>query len=403
MAEFSSRQKYERPLPARSASEGQNRPERENAADSLKIIAMTKLEALVSLNMVGEIGSIRLGKLLDYFGKFENVFSAASEKLIAVAGISENVANRIHTFKAEDLSKELETAQKLGLEIITLDDADYPENLRNIPSPPIVLYVKGRIEKEDSLSIGIVGSRRASYYGLSSAEKFAADLACCGLTIVSGMARGIDTAAHKGALKAKGRTLAVIGSGFKNIYPEENIKLAEEISQNGAVISEFSINTQPLKENFPRRNRLISGLSLGTLVVEAARNSGALITADFALEQGKEVFCLPGRIDSIFSFGTNELIKQGAKLVAAKEDILEELLIPLAAGIEEVKIKNRLQDHLSDSESVLYGLIPAEPVSLDELLEKTSLQIPRAYEILLKLKMRKLIRQLPGKQFMRSN
>ncbi|MCU0651544.1 MAG: DNA-processing protein DprA [Candidatus Omnitrophica bacterium] len=364
---------------------------------------MTKLEALISLNMVGEIGSIRLGRLLDYFGKFENVFRASAEKLITIAGISENVANRIHTFKPEDLTRELESAQKLGLKIIILGDADYPEILKNIPSPPIVLYVKGKLEKEDNLAIGIVGSRRASYYGLSSAEKFAAELAGCGLTIVSGMARGIDTAAHRGALKMKGRTLAVIGSGFKHIYPEENIALAEEITANGAVISEFSINTQPFKENFPRRNRLISGLSLGTLVVEAARNSGALITADFALEQGKEVFCLPGRIDSPGSFGTNELIKQGAKLVSTKDDILEELQVPLRIGIKETKIKNRLQNHSAGSESALYDLIPTKPVFLDELLEKTGLQIPQAYEILLRLKMQKLIKQLPGKQFMRSN
>jgi len=364
---------------------------------------MNKFEALVSLNMVGEIGSIRLGKLLDYFGSFENIFSAAPEKLIAVSGISENVARRIRAFKKEDLDRELEAAKKLGLKIITLDDAEYPENLKNIPSPPLVLYVKGELEKEDNLSVGIVGSRKASYYGLSSAEKFSAELAQCGLTIVSGMARGIDTAAHRGALKAGGRTIAIIGSGFKNIYPEENIKLAEEIADHGAVISEFSLNTEPLRENFPRRNRVISGLSLGVLVVEAAKNSGALITADFALEQGREVFALPGKIDSDSSFGTNNLIKQGAKLVTVKEDILEELALPLAVNLSTTTVKNRLKQDASSEDAHLYSLISHEPVCFDEVLEKSSLNISQVYEILLRLQMKKLVKQLPGKQLIRSN
>jgi DNA processing protein len=360
---------------------------------------MTKLEALISLNMVGEIGSVRLDRLLKFFGKPENIFAVSPEKLIAIAGISENIANGIHSFREEDLVKELESAKKLGLKIITLDDEDYPENLKNIFSPPIVLYIKGKLEKEDKLAVAIVGSRRASYYGLSSAEKFAAELAGCGLTIISGMARGIDTAAHRGALKADGRTIAIIGSGFNHIYPEENQELAEKISQNGAVISEFPLAAKPLKENFPRRNRLISGLSLGVLVVEAARNSGALITADFALEQGREVFALPGRLDTPNSFGTNELIKQGAKLVSTKDDILEELQLPIAANLKE--IKNRLRPHLESKDSLLYGLIPSDPIALDEILEKTSLHISRVYEILLRLQMKKLIKQLPGKQFIR--
>jgi DNA processing protein len=249
---------------------------------------MTDFEALVSLNMVSDIGSIRLKKLLEYFGRPENILKASAERLTAVSGIGEKIARNIVSFKNKDLDRELKSAEKLGLRILTPDDAAYPENLRNITDPPIVLYVKGELKEQDKLSLAIVGSRRASFYGLSSAEKFAAALSACGFTVVSGMARGVDSYAHKGALKAGGRTIAVMGSGFRHIYPPENKKLAEEIAQKGAVVSEFPVDMKPLRENFPRRNRVISGLTLGTLVAEAAINSGALITADFALEQGRE-------------------------------------------------------------------------------------------------------------------
>jgi DNA processing protein len=264
-----------------------------------------------------------------------------------------------------------------------------------------VLYVKGELKEEDGLSIGIVGSRRASFYGLASAERFAADLSNRGFTIVSGMARGIDTSSHKGALKQSHRTLAVMGSGFKHIYPPENKRLAEEIARNGAVISEFPIDALPKKENFPRRNRVISGLSLGVLVIEAARNSGALITADFALEQGREVFALPGKFDSHTSFGTHTLIKQGAKLVSCVDDIIEELNIPAITNPEIPGIRDNRKVGAAKEESVLYGLISEDPIQLDEILEKTNLSIPAISDMLLKLQMKKLIQQLPGKQFIR--
>jgi len=370
---------------------------------------MTQLEALISLNMVGEIGGIRLGKLLKYFGKPENILKASSEKLMAVSGIGDKIAQQITSFKKEDLDKELALAKKLGIRIITQDDADYPQNLKNIYDPPIVLYVKGELKAEDKFSLGIVGSRRASYYGLNSAEKFAYELSERGFTIVSGMARGIDTSAHKGALRAGGRTIAVMGSGFNHLYPAENKKLAEEIAKNGAVISEFPCDTKPLPQNFPQRNRVISGLSLGILVVEAARNSGALITADFALEQGREVFALPGKVDSNTSFGTNGLIKQGAKLVSCVEDIVEEFdsiascVLPRVSK-EDSAIRNTpyaIPD-LLDTEAILYNSISEQPISLDELIEKTNLSVSSVSDMLLKLEMRKLIRQLPGKQFIRS-
>ena len=235
---------------------------------------MNRLEALVSLNKVAGIGSIRLKKLLEFFHKPENILKAPVEKLDAVSGIGVKIASQITALKKEDLAKEFAQATSLGLKIITLEDKEYPNNLKNIPDPPIILYVKGNIFDDDNFSIGIVGSRQASFYGLNNAWGFAFDLASKGVTIVSGLARGIGTSAHRGALKAGGRTLAVMGSGFSHVYPAENIELAEEISKRGAVISEFPINTLPHSFNFPRRNRVISGLTLGVLVVEAALNSG---------------------------------------------------------------------------------------------------------------------------------
>lgn len=356
---------------------------------------------MVVLNIAGGIGSFKLGKMLEFFGSPQDILKAPVEKLLAVSGIGENQARRIHSFKDKDLDKELKSTQKLGLKIITFEDADYPENLKNIPGLPIVLYVKGDITKEDNLAIGIVGSREASFYGLSAAAKFACELAVEGCTVVSGMARGIDTSAHRGALKAGGRTIAVMGSGFKDIYPPENIELAEEISRSGAVVSEFPLNEKPCRENFPRRNRIISGLSLGILVAEAARNSGALITADFALEQGREVFALPGKIDSNSSIGANELIKQGAKLVTGVQDILEEFNLFSAPAVKrEEKAKFNLTN---ENENRIYELMTRQAIPLDELIEKAGLDVSQVSGILLSLQFRRLIRQLPGNQFVRSS
>ncbi len=275
--------------------------------------------------------------------------------------------------------------------------------LKQIPSPPLVLYVKGEIIRQDDFSLAIVGSRAASFYGLSLAEKFSADLAVRGITITSGMARGVDTAAHQGALKVNGRTIAVMGSGFNQLYPGQNKKLAEEIAENGAVISEFCLDEQPLPHNFPRRNRIISGLSAGIVVVEAALNSGALITADFALEQGRDVFALPGKIDSRNSSGTNQLIKQGAKLVTCIEDILDEYNFKASAQpIVKNRIKNALGIELNQDESALYDLISGQPVSLDEIAAGLNWDIPRIFPLLLKLQVKKLIKPIAGKQYIRN-
>ncbi|NQT23051.1 MAG: DNA-protecting protein DprA [Candidatus Omnitrophica bacterium] len=248
-----------------------------------------------------------------------------------------HIAKNLKTYSsANSLDKEIELIEKLGIKVITIDDKEYPSNLKHIYNPPKVLYVKGKIVPKDHYSIAVVGARKSSTYGRETAARLARELAEKSITVVSGMARGIDTYAHRGALESGGRTIAVLGCGINIIYPPENKSLMEEISKSGAVISEFPINTPPLRRNFPMRNRIISGLSFGVVVVEAAEKSGSLITASLALEQGREVFSVPGRVDTRLSRGTLALIKEGAKLVENVDDILEEVK---AQGIENLELQ----------------------------------------------------------------
>ena len=375
---------------------------------------MTEQEALIALNLIPDIGSARLKNLLEAFGSAPKIFLNSESTLKKVDKIGDKIARAIVAFSYESLKKELALAKKLGVTVVTLKDNTYPKNLKEIYDPPLCLYVKGALSSADTLALAIVGSRRASFYGLSCAEKFAYALAQYGITVVSGLARGVDTHAHTGALKAQGRTLAVLGSGLNSLYPQENTKLAEKIAVCGAVVSEFPLNTEPFARNFPRRNRVISGLSLGTIVVEAAKNSGALITADFALEQGREVFAIPGKVDSATSVGTNRLIKQGAKLIESVEDVLEELKTKLKEcltlekenkAVEPVTVKKEKEDTLSsvlsEDEKAVYGLIGDTPRYADELIEQTSLSSSRVIAVLLKLEMEHVITQLPGKMFIR--
>ncbi|MDD2654939.1 MAG: DNA-processing protein DprA [Candidatus Omnitrophica bacterium] len=367
---------------------------------------MTEKEALIAINTVSGIGSIKLKRLIDHFGSAEKIFSSSKKELAALSGISEKIAQDI--LKASDakaLKEEEDLIKKHNVKIISILDNDYPVNLKNIPDPPPVLYVKGDIIPQDDFAIAIVGSRRASFYGLSTAEDFAQKLASVGITIISGLARGIDSSAHRGALKAKARTIAVLGSGLASIYPPENKMLSDEISRSGAVVSEFPMKIKPLAYNFPRRNRIISGLSLGVVVVEASRNSGALITADNALEQGREVFAVPGKVDSATSFGTNLLIKQGAKLASSIEDIIEELKLCFKNRIKEIENKTRLTEDysLSDIESKLFGAISDVPKHIDEIAQESGLNIDSTLSMLIHMELRHIIRQLPGKLFVRKN
>ena len=363
---------------------------------------MDSREALIALNLVSDIGSRRLKKLLEIFGAAENIFAASAAELSA-AGISGYSAEGISSFKERLLAEEIAAAGKLGIRICTCLDEEYPENLRAITDRPLVLYVKGELLASDYFAVSIVGSRRASLYGLGCADKFAADLASSGWTVVSGLARGIDTQAHRGAIRSGGRTIAVMGSGFLNVYPPENKQLLEDISRSGAAVSEFPLAAAPLKQNFPRRNRIISGLSLGVLVVEAARNSGALITVDFALEQGREVFSLPGRIDSDTAFGTNLLIQQGAKPVCSLEDITVELPLPEAVfrPIPEQSSAQRDPGGISIEEAAVLRAIGAGKTHLEELIAQSGLIPARTAEAVLNLQIKKKIKSVPGGYFIR--
>ena len=356
---------------------------------------MTDKEALILLNMVEGLGPKRIGDILLRLDKPSDIFTARKDNLECLLGEKLSLA-LIKKRDSREFIEELKLIEEHNIDILTILDKDYPYLLKEIYAPPQVLYIKGERSILDQKSFSIVGSRRASFYGMSSSEKFSFSLAYIGFVIVSGMAHGIDTYAHKGALKAKGKTVAVLGSGLLNIYPKENKDLAEQIQEQGCLISEFPLKTPPLRENFPRRNRVISGLSCGVLVIEAALRSGALITANFALEQGREVFCLPGNIDSPQSKGTHWLIKQGAKLVDCVEDILEELHEPVC------ELRKDAPASLSQEEKEVYDLLGSYQKDIDTILRTASLDKARIYQILLSLSFKKLIKELPGKVYVRT-
>jgi DNA processing protein len=287
----------------------------------------------------------------------------------------------------------------MQISTIKRDDAGYPKNLKTIYDPPAVLYVKGELIPQDEAAVALVGTRRATYYGMQAGEKLAYDLALRGITIVSGMALGIDTAAHRGALRAQGRTIAVLGSGHGNIYPRRNKALYEEIAQNGAVVTEFPHMTEPFAWNFPQRNRVISGLSLGVVVVEAPKKSGALITADFALEQGREVFALPGKVSSLTSEGTHRLIKQGAKLVEGADDIIEELEVRLQNFLKRVSAPRQGALPLNGDEEKIFTLLGDEPQHIDAIAHACGLPPQTVLGSLTQLTIKRVIKELPGKNF----
>jgi DNA processing protein len=344
--------------------------------------------------------------LLERYADPAEVFKVPVGELTTAPGIGPKTAEAIRAGSREDAARERERAREIGAAIITRGDAAYPRNLLSTFDPPGVLYVMGELVEADALALAIVGSRRASFYGRKMASKLARQAAGLGITIVSGLARGIDSAAHEGALEVEGRTIAVCGSGLATVYPPENEALFGRIGRRGcgALVSEFPVDYPVRSENFPRRNRLISGLALGVVVVEAAKRSGSLITARHAAEQGREVFAVPGPADKATSRGCHRLIKDGAKLTEDIDDVIEEMG-PLAEKVrgprgEEVSAPRELK--LNDREQALYACLGSQPVEIDDLAEAAGVPVHQAASTLMVLEVRKLARELPGKRYVRT-
>ena len=361
----------------------------------------------IALKSIAGVGNITFPALVDEFGSLPAIFAASVSKLSETPGISQNIATAISGFKGWDKVKvELEFLSKNDINIITYQDELYPVKLMNIYDRPPFLYVRGNLNKNDT-NIAIVGSRLASTYGKYTTERISRELALKGLTIVSGMARGIDSVAHRGALTAHGRTIAVLGSGLDVIYPPENKKLYADIIQNGAVISEFPLGTPPRSANFPTRNRIISGMSYGVVIVEAGEKSGSLITARLALEQGREVFAVPGSIDAAGSRGTNKLIKQGAKLIENTDDILEEFLPQFERTIvlkphsiaNSEAIAAKSSEIFSAVDQKIIDFISGSRVHIDDLISSTGLSSADILSALTTLELKGMVRQYPGKFF----
>ncbi len=367
--------------------------------------------ALIGLSLVPGIGPSRMRALLAQFDAPSAVFRASRSALTQVDGVGGQTAEAILTFEDRDaVNREMERAETLGATLLSPWDERFPQRLREIYDPPGFLWMRGTLPEAARPMITVVGTRRCTDYGRAQAHHLAAELVRRGFTVVSGLAYGIDAAAHRGALDAGGRTVAVLGSGVGHIYPQKHTSLAERIENNGAVLSEYAIDADPDASNFPERNRILSGLSLGSIVVESYSEGGALITARLALEQNREVFAVPGNVTKDSSRGTNRLIQRGhAKLVVDVEDVLEELPEITVEAPEEVDAEDVAPEprpdpaeELSGDEKVLYEALTDAPVHVDELCAETGIDPSTALPCLLELEFKGLVRQLAGKQFRRA-
>jgi len=367
---------------------------------------MDPREALIALNLIEHVGSVRARLLLEHFGDAPKILAASRHELLHVRNIGDETADAIAGWeKSVDLAGELKRIQVSGCHVLVQSDPDYPEMLRQIYDPPLVLYVKGALTAKDKNAVAMVGSRMTTHYGLEAARKLAYQLAYVGVTVVSGGARGIDTAAHQGALAAKGRTVCVLGTGINLVFPPENRDLFERVAAAGAVITQFPFNRNGDKQSFAIRNRIIAGMTLGTVVVEADLHSGALITSNFATEYGRQVFAVPGRIDSPRSKGCHDLIKKGAKLCEDAEDILSEFeyLFPASnrpPSPGETGVLPALE--LSENEKLVFDSLSDEESAIDEVIRRSGLPSSAVSVALLGLEMKHVVKQLPGKLFVRN-
>ena len=376
----------------------------------------TDIEKWLKLIRADNVGATTFAKLIKHFGSADRALGASVSELAKVNGIGFKKAEQIAATRGRfDVMTELELAAKLGIWIINLGDERYPPALKQIYDPPPVLYIKGSLVRQDNLAISIVGSRRCSLYGQEQSSRLSHFLSSAGFTICSGMARGIDTAAHHGALSAEGRTIAVQGCGLANIYPPENKKLFELITESGACVSELPLQYEPLSENFPPRNRIIAGLSLGTIVIEAGLRSGALITARMAMENNREVMAVPGKVDSPLSKGTHKLIKEGAKLVESVEDVMSALgyigqqlqeHVTEAAEKAAEKIDAPLFEikelKLTGPEKTIFETLGKEPLHIEQIIAGTDLAAGSVNASLVSLRLKGLIKQLPGSMFVKN-
>jgi DNA processing protein len=361
---------------------------------------------LICLTLVPGVGPQTGRALLDYFGEAGKALDAPLGSLRKVEGVGPKLAEKIANARRDfDPDVELKLCREHDVEVVARGSDVYPDALEEIPDPPILFYMKGTIEERDALAIAIVGSRHCTPYGLRIAEKLGASLARIGLTVVSGLARGIDAAAHRGALRAGGRTIAVLANGLAGIYPPEHEGLAREVAASGAVISEMPMRQDPLAGLFPQRNRVISGLSLGVVVVEATPRSGSLSTAKHAMEQNREVFAVPGPVDSLASTGCHRLIRDGARLVETVDDILEELgplVKEIKTSAEEPAVRRPSELTLNEQERAILGRLGDSPVGVDQLIAETRLTASQVMATLSVLEMRRLVRRLPGQAFVRA-
>jgi DNA processing protein len=368
----------------------------------LPAVVDTDLACWIALSRVKGLGCVGFKKLASHFASPTDAFSASVAELEQIEGLDKEAVASLSRFAAwNEARAELQRVHQAGVKVVPFTDPLYPARLRVIADPPPLLYLKGDFRPEDDKAVAIVGSRSASEYGRRVARDLCRGLVTLGFTVVSGMARGIDGAAHEAALDSGGRTIAVLGSGVDRAYPLEHAGLYQRISAQGAVISEFALGTRPLAFNFPARNRLIAGLSMGVVVVEATEKSGSLITAALAAEQGRDVFAVPGEVGSSRSRGAHRLIRQGAKLVERVEDIVEEIAPQLmtSAGFAAQPRARTLPPHASEEARKVFALLVERPLHIDEVIQTSGLSSARVAEILLELELQGFLRQLPGKRY----